>query len=162
MASVIGLDQTSQKLQFLDRLSTTGSVAVQRTPTTTSTTTTTTTTTTNTTTTTVITTFTTTKYFYLCNRACVCLFKAILVGYSVMRLTTHNTIAKRGIPSTANGLHSLFYFEFASKRRPRISGQSPTSSKQPLWVSTQTGIKRRSKILELELLQEQSILTIKQ
>jgi len=33
---------------------------------------------------------------------------------------------------------------------------------QPLWVSTQTGIKRRSKILELELLQEQSILTIKQ
>jgi len=29
-------------------------------------------------------------------------------------------------------------------------------------VSTQTGIKRRSKILELELLQEQSILTIKQ
>jgi len=109
MASVIGLDQTSQKLQFLDRLSTTGSVAVQCTPTTTSTTTT-TTTTTNTTTTTVITTFTTTKYFFLCNRACV-----YLVGYSVMRLTTHNTIAKRGIPSTANGLHSLFYFEFASK-----------------------------------------------
>ena len=33
---------------------------------------------------------------------------------------------------------------------------------QALWVSTQTGIKRRSKILELELLQEQSILTIKQ
>ena len=33
---------------------------------------------------------------------------------------------------------------------------------QPLWVSTQTGIKRRSKILELELLQEQSILRIKQ
>ena len=33
---------------------------------------------------------------------------------------------------------------------------------QPLWVSTQTAIKRRSKILELELLQEQSILTIKQ
>ena len=33
---------------------------------------------------------------------------------------------------------------------------------QPLSVSTQTGIKRRSKILELELLQEQSILTIKQ
>ena len=33
---------------------------------------------------------------------------------------------------------------------------------QPLWVSTQSGIKRRSKILELELLQEQSILTIKQ
>ena len=32
---------------------------------------------------------------------------------------------------------------------------------QALWVSTQTGIKR-SKILELELLQEQSILTIKQ
>ena len=29
-------------------------------------------------------------------------------------------------------------------------------------VSTQTGIKRKSKILELELLQEQSILTIKQ
>ena len=33
---------------------------------------------------------------------------------------------------------------------------------QPLWVSTQTGIKRRSKILELELFHEQSILTIKQ
>jgi len=33
---------------------------------------------------------------------------------------------------------------------------------QALWVSTQTGIKRRSKILELELLQEQSVLTIKQ
>jgi len=33
---------------------------------------------------------------------------------------------------------------------------------QPLSVTTQTGIKRRSKILELELLQEQSILTIKQ
>ena len=33
---------------------------------------------------------------------------------------------------------------------------------QALWVSKQTGIKRRSKILELEMLQEQSILTIKQ
>ena len=33
---------------------------------------------------------------------------------------------------------------------------------QALWVSTQTGIKRRSKILELEMLQEQSILTIEQ
>jgi len=33
---------------------------------------------------------------------------------------------------------------------------------QALWVSTQTGIKRRSKILELEMLQEQFILTIKQ
>ena len=32
---------------------------------------------------------------------------------------------------------------------------------QALWVSTQTGIKR-SKILELKMLQEQSILTIKQ
>jgi len=43
----------------------------------------------------------------------------------------------------------LFYFEILRHQ-------------QPLWVSTQTGIKRRSKILELELLQEQSILTIKQ
>jgi len=33
---------------------------------------------------------------------------------------------------------------------------------QALWVSRQTSIKRRSKILELEMLQEQSILTIKQ
>jgi len=33
---------------------------------------------------------------------------------------------------------------------------------QALWGSTQTGIKRRSKILELEMLQKQSILTIKQ
>ena len=33
---------------------------------------------------------------------------------------------------------------------------------QALWISAQTGLKRRSKILELEKLQDQSILTIKQ
>ena len=47
------------------------------------------------------------------------------------------------------------------RQRKRFYSLS-TRHQQLLWVSTQTGIKRRSKILELELLQEQSILTIKQ